>query len=1019
MVRPILPIAGVPDELLRVVNDRLREIESAAATGVPGPRGPAGPAGMPGDDGSDGGGGTESPPPPNVLATSTAAVYYERSSHDQVFGFAGRIDLPTGNVNFGAHFKRIDVVAISPTASRKVIQSFSGNALSASAINYRGEAGIRKIDPSPEETWSVAFQPYNEDGAPAEAPVTKTGLVVYPAKIATLAAKPVPNTYYQDKNQGLHFQIQIDVTLEHQTTESEVSLWVDFDKGQGWVQQDTQRVDAGVLSLRIGQPKTGAGGATTPGDIWVPAVGEENWLVAAYPGYSAGTTTLPPGAVTAPFSPTVPPVGVCPSDDLTNAVFLPDPLSTTGDLCVYSPTDNGWVWKYYKLRVTLPTQAKDPWFWHCFVTLQKGHRTTGTCTITGGTTLTKTAGQDFTAGMVGWSLHVGTGPERLIKTFVSATQVTLHDTLPNGAGQAFELWNQAPDSEGVNEHPELYQGRWHRSSPQIPSGVSSDAVAIIDFPSGNIDFTYPLAKNPDQTTNLDRDWRFRLYAVSHANDNIPATGLPNVPYSFQTIAWPGGKDHFDISPSLLPAIHDGSQINDKTLGAGFGGGSGLLPFIKADPLSPLYADIAGLHFRSSSDYVVKENPPGSGHYELSQAIIDLAKAVNFNTTNFKVEAGAFLVSQIAVNNLIAGNALFAGQATFANKEGNVEGGIVTISSGGITLGSTITAPRATIAVNANGLSLIRDIYVGSTFTGRNRLDVLATGITIQTQDAQLNPVEQLVLDSGKIQIIRNNNSVGVSANGVTIADNYGGTVTMDSGNGIKITRNTNSVKVDAAAITLTDGFGGTVTMDNANGIRLVRGTSSAKVDAAGITLTDASAGTVLMNANGVKISRGSYSVLVAATGVTIATGTNGQQMVLDASSMTLQTDFNSYGAIVLKATPTINSIAINSSQNSTLGNFSLECTGNQQMLMGPTSNPGILKIETGIGLAKVTLAGTVVLDRAQVLGHHVPRYTTAGIPVMDDGELYFRYDGSFMQLLFRKGTQVYYWVEAGHVAYPF
>lgn len=730
---------------------------------------------------------------------------------------------------------------------------------SVTFVDYKGTAGIRKIDPDPDEVWSVAFQPYSEAGVPSATPFTVSSLTVYAAKVGFLAAKHVPGTYYQDKDQGLHFQVQIDVTLLHQTTETEVAIWLDFAKGEGWVQQNSVRVSGGALSLRIGQPVSGPSGQSRPGDIWVPAPGQENWKAAVYPGYSPGTTTLPPGTVTALFSPVVPSVGPCFPDDLTNAEFLVDPLSQTGDRCIYAPTNSGWVWKYYKLRVTLPTIAKDPWFWHCFVTVQKGHKTTGTCLITGGNALTKTSGPDFSAAMVGWALHVGTATERTIATFVNANQVTLNAAVPNGAGQGFELWNHAPDSEGIDEHPNLYLGRWHRASPQAPFGISSDAVATIDFPSENIDFTYPLAKNPDQSTNLDRDFRFRLYAVSHANDNIPSTGAPAVPFSYQVIAFQDA-DHFDLTPSLLPAIHDGTQINEKTLGAGLAGGSGLLPFVNADPVSPLYADLAGLHFRAASGVIV-ENPPGSGHYELAKTIIDLAQAVNFDTTNFKIAAGAFLVNAIAVNSLIAGDALFAGQATFAYKLGAVEGGKVTISSGGLTIASTITNPVATLAVNSTGLSFVRDIFTGSTFIGRNRLDLTSSGITVQSQNASLTPTAQIIINTGppaSIQIVTNGHSMGLTSNGITIADAFGNRVDLDSANGLRLTNGTNVVTVSATGIKVFADANHYVEVKT-SGVAIFGGTLTSPVINGGSLSITTNQGTVLIrnDTNGIQVSAGS------------------------------------------------------------------------------------------------------------------------------------------------------------------
>jgi len=339
------------------------------------------------------------------------------------------------------------------------------------------------------------------------------------------------------------------------------------------------------------------------------------------------------------------------------------------------------------------------------------------------------------------------------------------------------------------------------------------------------------------------------------------------------------------------------------------------------------------------------------------------------------------------------------------------------------MASTITNPVATLALTSTGLSFVRDIFTGTTLIGRNRLDLTSSGITIQSQNASLQPTAQIIINTGppaSIQIITSGNSIGLTSNGITIADNFGSRVDMDTTNGLRLTNAGNVAQVQSTGIKLTDNFGGTLTMDSTNGIKILRGSNYVLVAAGGITIADSSNGTVVMDTNGITITQGTASVKVAAASITINSSNTGHQMVLTSTSLSINTvgQATTWGAITIKSVQTLALFAMETGTLA-LGIFKVQLDGTQVMQMGPSSNPTVLNVQISGSTCTIALGGVAVLQNAQVLGHHVPRYSTAGIPVMDDGEAQFRFDGSFMQLLFRKGTQVYYWVEAGHVAYPF
>ena len=107
MIQPILPIADVPDELLRVVNDRLRELDVRVGPGdgTPGPPGPPGSAGVPGEDGTPGTGDGTAPPAPNITS-ATVVPRYSCPFNDSMYDLLVTVSLFAANI---ADLKKIRV----------------------------------------------------------------------------------------------------------------------------------------------------------------------------------------------------------------------------------------------------------------------------------------------------------------------------------------------------------------------------------------------------------------------------------------------------------------------------------------------------------------------------------------------------------------------------------------------------------------------------------------------------------------------------------------------------------------------------------------------------------------------------------------------------------------------------------------------------------------------------------------------------------------------------------------------
>ena len=275
--------------------------------------------------------------------------------------------------------------------------------------------------------WYVVFLVRNESGAPSTSPYTVGPLTVLAALLNGVTGAEVSGTCYQDKNQGLHTVIDLTPDIGHSQYPLPVTFWVDYGNGSD-VGQGTRIFTAPGQSWRIGEANSAAG--QEAGDIWVPTLSTETtWIVKAYPGYVPQNDPPPAGYVSSTF--TVSAVGSCPATDVTGAQFLPHP--TTGDPITYALYNPGtYCWDFYNVEWIAPTIVADPAYWFSFITVQKGHSTTGTGTVSGGTTFTKTAGATaFTAADVGKEIHID-GALTTIAAYTSGTVVTLANAQSNG-----------------------------------------------------------------------------------------------------------------------------------------------------------------------------------------------------------------------------------------------------------------------------------------------------------------------------------------------------------------------------------------------------------------------------------------------------------------------------------------------------------------------------------------------------------------------------------------------------------
>jgi hypothetical protein len=921
LVLPILPISGVPDELVRVLNDRFRSLHLAVAAGAPttvvkGTPGPPGGQGPPGTPGTGTGPGA-----PNVLATSTAAVFYAASGNGQVFGFQGRIDLPTTDPNFAAHFARVDVIAIDPSGGSHIVQSFTGDAITGTSIAYSGAVGPQ---PLANEVWSVAFQCFDELGAPTASPFTITGLAVFPAGVTAVSGAEVAGSHFQDRLQGLHFAVDLTATTAHLQSPVTVTFWLDFSDGNGWTWQGWFRITGGTGTVRIGEPKPGS--TSMDGDIWVPPPGRQHWKVAAFPGAYAKTSTLPAGAVTNTFD--VTPVGLCTPSDITGAQFLPNPV--TNAIITYILHDPGvYNWGYYQLLYTQPTIGVDPWYWFSFVSIQKGHTTNGTCTIVNGTSLTVTTGPALTSADVGKLIYIDQGGERTIVTVSSATQATISLATANGTFLPFEIWNPSPvtatDDEGIDQHPDLYHGRWHAVSASFQGGVTSTPGSAVTYVGAKPpDWTFPLLNNPDGTVNINRKFRCWIWCASHLNDLLPDGTWPPVPFVLQTTCWPNAQDHFDLQPAAQPPALDLTVSNPATISLPLTGGNGLPLTVSSGGITGSYLGPQSVtSTKMAQDAITAANGALAANAVVDSNVHDVSIAKFTAGTN--VFSGDVILSRgISLPVLMLQNTgitLFGQSDASAGTAGLLSKPYVQIQPAGIKLYSGYTAPQTKPgSIFLDSASNAMTIYSVDSDTTHPYFTVTTTGLTF------VNGVCSVAINSNAINFTDtgNHNALTMNSAGLTVAS------------GSSSPPN-NQLVITSSSMQLQLGGQPRVTIDGTTGITISNGgASSVIINANTVAIAQ---GTLLLNLNGVTTSIAN----------TASAGAAGAGIFVKDNALGIHTVMTPYGLFGM------------SSSNSVYWAVDMAQTGNARGALGVVdpSNGNTVSLDPDNG---VLINGTVVIN---------------------------------------------------------
>jgi hypothetical protein len=494
--------------------------------------------------------------------------------------------------------------------------------------------------------------------------------VAAPSPLYSLTAVEDYGARYRDTNERTHAVIQVFAEGVGGAAPGDITIWLDFDDGYGWVHQGSWNIPDAGESVSLGAPVLSSQGVQNAGSIWAPTdPGQCDWKVAAIAGIVEQTSTPPSGYIEYDF--TVAPMLPCPATDVTAAGFIVDP--STGLICQYLRSDPGvWTWNLYELDWTQPSFATDSNYWFSFLAVQKGYEVGG-------------------------------------------------------------VWHPAPDAEGQDDAPTLYNGQWITDSDKVQGGTSTPGTVVRVLGGYPPTGSFPLALNVDGSPNLYRTFRFWIYAVSTLGQN-PAGGV-NV-YTLQT-CWPGNADHFDVTPVEQP---DGLDLSRSITGsltvAAFASGIRPVAMFTSNPTLPDANYPAGsFGFNTVTHLFLRVNDAGTAWIPAVNGTNDV---VANSITAATIAAGAIGTTELSTTEIHVGGGVgkpgaFAIDDAAGNQFGYVgmfgkRQGIVSTNGTAVDhhAGDVFVPEMAGMPISINGV-----IYTVLTYNSSVSL-TLATSAGVQT-----------------------------------------------------------------------------------------------------------------------------------------------------------------------------------------------------------------------------------------------------------------------------------------------
>lgn len=272
-------------------------------------------------------------------------------------------------------------------------------------------------------------------------------------------------------------------------------------------------------------------------------------------------------------------------------------------------------------------------------------------------------------------------------------------TVQKGAVIA-SVWTPAPDLEGGTSHPGLYDGRKVGSYDSIQTGDPSTGMTVVWRGDPLTAWTYPPNRNADLTPNLYRTFRLKLYSVSRRGTDFDGgTGVITL-----NTCWPGGADHYDLTPGAQTATVDAGLTNPATLAANLSVIAGQLSVAPKGITEAFMGDQSVHALQMAANAVTLANGALSANTVVDANVIDVGVTKLIHGT--RIFTGDVIFSRGSAQPVMAlqNTGLFLyGVANGPGTAGLTSQPHVAIQSSGIAVLSSTTGPSVTI--NSSGVSI--------------------------------------------------------------------------------------------------------------------------------------------------------------------------------------------------------------------------------------------------------------------------------------------------------------------------
>ena len=669
-------------------------------------------------------------------------------------------------------------------------------------IDYTNTIGFQ---PSADETWTMTYFCYDATGA-ATAPIYTNAFTVPAANITSVTATDETALRWVDPtSDALHAVVSCVPVVSN--LPMLVTMWLDKGQGAGPEWQGWDQMDTVGQTLYIGIPSDSNGGGRltdlvhvpTTGVLYPPTNADETWTLYAAAGAYGSTDAIPAGVASQAF--TMQAVGPALPTDISDLCFVPSP--DTGDPIIYFYNSLGQrCWTPYELDYrTRP--SVDPNYWAGFFTVQYGHETSGTGTVTGGINLESTSGDPFTSDMegggtiggVGFVIHVN-GVWNRIATYIDPTHVTLITPVADGVGQAYQVWNRAPDYLGINEDPNAtYEGRRFTDV----SEVDDQADSFVQVSQPFVDST-ALAQYPDGSgDNVDVVCRFLAYALSRrGTDSEGGQGT----ITLQS-GWMGGADHFDLYPDLQPETLDGTLINPLSLDDGLTKhpvSRRLMPNL-ATPLTILSHQITVAQKGISTDYIgdsaVIARTTSLAAIDAATGAVAAGHIIDTMVKSVAAGGGISIAKFTADTNVFSGD-VWLSRGIGKPIMGLVDGGLYLYGQADPTTGATGLTSKPYVAVHNDSVGVFQKVDGASVV-----IDAAAGSLTLWQKNADTgHPYLTMVADV--MSLVNGSFTTTISAAQIQMAYSASVALTLTAA-GVRVQNGTYSTNVAAGGVSIASG----------------------------------------------------------------------------------------------------------------------------------------------------------------------------------------------------------------------